>query len=170
MSIVVVRHAEPDIAPEVPPGGWPLSETGRQAARQLRSRLPQAGVWISSTESKAYETLLCASDGSIPIAQDDRFDEVHRNEPFDADFAARRRAWVQGHLDERHAGWEQPEEAAARFDLAVSNHRIESDPLVVASHGMVITAWLVHSRRWLSPQDAGEFWADMAFPDFIEVD
>lgn len=75
-----------------------------------------------------------------------------------------------GQLDDRHTGWESPEEAAERFDVAVREHAADADALVVATHGMVLTAWLVHGRRWLAPEGAGSFWDQMHFPEVIRVD
>lgn len=117
MRILLVRHAEPQASPVLAPGQWSLSIAGRAAAKDLRHRLPATGLWVTSTEVKAYETLLCARAAGQPmITQDPRFDEVRRIEPFDDDFRARRRAWVEGHLDERHRGWETPLEARGVVD------------------------------------------------------
>ncbi len=171
MRILIVRHAEPDAVPADDPRTWRLSAAGRTAARRLRPRLPREGRWVSSTEAKAHETLLCAAGREpIAVARDAGFDEVRRDEPFDEDFLARRLAWVSGEPDERHAGWETPQEAAARFGLALARHTAPDAPLVVASHGLVITAWLVHGRGRLDPSDAGRFWQNLAFPDVVELD
>lgn len=95
MTLVLVRHAEPAVSPREDPRLWPLSPIGREAASQLHDRLPRTSRWISSTERKAYETLFCAGHSGIAVAQDRRFDEVRRDEPFDSDSNTRRRAWVQ---------------------------------------------------------------------------
>jgi broad specificity phosphatase PhoE len=171
MAILLVRHAEPEVVPSTDPRRWALSEAGREEAKKLGTRLPQCGLWLSSTERKAYETLLCAAGGrNVAIAQDPGFDEVHRDEPFDDQYEARRLAWVAGHLDERHAGWETPQETAARFEHAISEHAASGSPLVVASHGMAITAWLLHARRSLGQQGAPRFWKALALPDVIRVE
>lgn len=169
MTVRIVRHAEPEVVPGDDPRRWVLSQAGRSAARELRTRLPQTGVWVSSTEAKAHETLLCAADPDVVVAQDPRFDEVLRSEPFDEEFRARRRAWVRGDLGVEHTGWETPQEAAVRFGRAVAEHASGGTPLVIASHGMVITAWLVHGRHLLRPQEAADFWEAMAFPDVIDA-
>lgn len=170
MRILLVRHAEPQASPGADPQRWSLSEAGRSAATRLVSRLPATGRWVASTEVKAYETLLCArADEAFSIAQDARLDEVRRVEPFDDDFRARRRAWVEGRLDVRLAEWETPLEAAARFDEAVTDHSGRASTLVIGSLGMVLTAWLVHARGAVARQEAGGFWDAMAFPEVIEV-
>ena len=127
-------------------------------------------MWVSSTETKAHETLLCAGGHDGTVDQDPGFDEVRRDEPFDGDYEARRTAWVEGRLDERHEGWETPDVTAQRFDSAVAAHAASGAPLVIASHGMAMTAWLVHSRHVIAPDHAARFWRALAFPDVIEVD
>lgn len=169
MTVLLVRHAEPAASPAVDPSVWPLSDAGRNAASQLSQRLPRAGRWVASSERKAYETLLCAGHSSVAVTQDPRFDEVRRDEPFDDDFKARRRAWVEGRLDARHSGWESPQDASERFEDAVRGHSADAECLVVGTHGMVLTAWLVHARQQLEPSEAGSFWERMTFPDIIRV-
>lgn len=170
MRIFLVRHAQPQVSPAADPRDWPLSGPGRSAARYLRGRLPVAGLWVASTEVKAFETLSCAKpDEAIVITTDERFDEVNRLEPFDGDVTARRRAWVDDRLDERHSGWETPLEAAERFEAAVRDHSALGSPLVIGSHGMVLTAWLVHVRGAVNRQAAGAFWEAMAFPYVTEL-
>jgi len=170
LRILLVRHAEPQVSPTVDPRRWPLSEAGREAAGALLGRLPRTGRWVASSELKALETLQCARpDESVPVSQDDRFDEVRRIEPFDDDVVTRRRAWVDGRLDDRHRGWETPLEAAARFDEAVRDHAAAGPTLVVGSHGMVVTAWLVHARGTVAAQDAGAYWEGLGLPDVIEL-
>jgi broad specificity phosphatase PhoE len=170
VRIVLVRHAEPRASPTADPQQWPLSAAGRSAATSLRDRLPAMSRWLASTEVKAYETLRCARPHEAhAIIQDARFDEVRRIEPFDDDVSARRRAWVEGRLDERHSGWETPLEAAERFEAAVSEHSAIDPLLVIGSHGMVLTAWLAHVRGAVATQEAGAFWGALAFPDVIEL-
>ena len=45
----------------------------------------------------------------------------------------------------------------------------DAGALVVATHGMVLTAWLVHGRQRLAPGKAAAFWERMRFPDVIRV-
>lgn len=162
----------PKVSPTLDPALWPLSLEGRRAAQELRQRLPPtARVWVASQELKAFETLQCLSpkDGGA-ILQDARFNEVQRDEPFDDDFRSRRRAWVEGKLDARHTGWETPQDAARRVDEAVREFAARGYPLIIGSHGMVLTAWLVHRARVQSGAEAGMFWEALAFPDLVEID
>lgn len=107
----------PSPSPAAAPRSWPLSEEGRRDAERLRSRVrDDHRLWLSSEERKAVETLECLCPHTIRrVAQDARFNEVVRVEPFDDAFRSRRRAWVEGELDERHVGWESPPDGGRSF-------------------------------------------------------
>lgn len=166
MRLILVRHAMPVATPDAPPGSWPLSEEGTAAAGRLVALLPDDAYFVSSTERKAIETLVGRVEHS-----DARFDEVARgDEPFDGDFRRRRREWVEGTA---HDGWESQPAAATRFaeGVAAALDRAELDgraAAVIASHGMVLTNWLVHAG-YVPPAEAGEFWSDLRLPDCWQV-
>lgn len=66
-------------------------------------------------------------------------------------------------------GWETLPEVAQRFDEAV---RARSEPgreLVIGTHGMALTAWLIHCGRVEHGAAATRFWAALEFPDIVEV-
>lgn len=171
ITVVLVRHADPAATPDADPRRWPLSAEGRAAARRLQERLP-SGLWVASTETKARETLELAAGGAVPVPQDEGFDEVRREgEPFGEHFQAGRYAWIAGRHDERHTGWETRQQAADRFEDAVRRHAPDAAEgvLVVGTHGMVLTAWLVLVARRLDPEHATRFWTDLRLPDVIEV-
>lgn len=173
MDILLIRHARPEVSPSLPSSEWPLSVEGRAAAAVLAARLPSRASYVSSPERKAVETMRYAlSQDQDMIAEDARFGEVRRDgEPFDGDVTARRLSWVEGRLDERHYAWERASEAAARFDRGVQDHLKDGEgrPLVISTHGMICTAWLVHEGRIQQGRAAGEFWSGLGFPDLIRV-
>jgi len=95
---------------------------------------------------------------------DDNFGEVQRVEPFDDHHHSRRLAWVRNELDDRHIGWETPSQAAVRFQAGLD---AIDDDVVVATHGMVMTAWLV-ARGIVEPgQSAGACWIRLTFPALV---
>lgn len=169
---MLIRHAEPEASPSLDPAQWPLSSAGRRGARQLRRGVLLDGArWVSSEERKAVQTLQCLSpQRQGTIIEDGRFNEVRREEPFDGDFRSRRLAWVEGKLDGRHARWETRHEATSRFDAAVRTYARSGERLVIASHGMIMTAWLVSQGLVGAGEDAGRFWRSLRFPDLIDVD
>lgn len=164
--LILVRHAMPDAVPEVAPEHWRLSADGAAAARELVAGLPTGAYLVSSAEPKAWETLSGAGNS---VRRDPRFNEVRRTgEPWQGNFRELRRAYVEG---AGHPGWEPREQAAERFEAGVAAAREQAAgaPLVVATHGMVMTSWLV-VRGWLDPSAAGEFWAQLRFPDCHVLD
>lgn len=170
MSLVLVRHAMPAATPDQPPHQWPLSAQGREAAARLTPLLPREAQWVSSPEPKAAETLQIAAPGNQRLLTDAGFVEVHRPaEPFDDHVQERRRAWVEGRLDDRHTGWETPGQAAERFAAAIARHS-GGGVLVVGTHGMVLTAWLVEIGYVPAGRAAGNLWAGLRLPDAITVE
>ena len=116
----------------------------------------------SSREAKAIETLCLATGRDRHrLHIDDNFGEVQRVEPFDDHHHSRRLAWVRNELDDRHIGWETPSQAAVRFQAGLD---AIDDDVVVATHGMVMTAWLV-ARGIVEPgPSAGACWIRLTVP------
>ncbi len=160
--LYLVRHAMPEIRPEVPPAEWELGARSHRDARALAGRLPAGGLLVASAEPKARQTLEPAG----PVRTDERFNEVWRDEPYGGDFRARRLGYVTG---TDHPGWEPRDEAAARFAAGVRYwlSQVDGRPLVIASHGMAMTLWLTATGRVADP---GTFWAGLQFPDLVRVD
>ncbi|GAB3578506.1 histidine phosphatase family protein [Calidifontibacter terrae] len=171
MKVVLVRHAMPQLEADVRPEDWLLSPVGGAAATSLRALLPVEATWRSSPEPKARDTLRLAAP-TARIEQDPDFGEVRRDEPFAGDFRARRAAWIVGDLDDRHRGWESPQQVADRFAGALARAVVGADPelpVVIATHGMAMTAWLVRGVGVLPPQRAVQFWSELACPDVVTV-
>ena len=133
------------------------------AAQAIGPLLPAGAMLVSSDEPKAYDTLTAAAPGRR-IRADPRLREVARPlEPFDDDFRVARLAYVEG---DPPAGWEPPTQVAARIDAAVTDHRVDDRPLVLAGHGMAFTTWLAAHGLI---DDAPAFWLDLGFPDIFLV-
>jgi broad specificity phosphatase PhoE len=161
VTLILVRHALPIISPSAPPASWPLSPEGIRTAAALV--LPQEAYLVASTEPKAVQTV--SSFG--PVVQDERFGEIQREgEPFDGNFRELRLTYVEG-VD--HPRWEQRLDAVRRFDAAVADHvsLAGGRPVVVGTHGMVMTVWLT-ARIGLSTP--GAFWSQLLLPDAYAVD
>jgi broad specificity phosphatase PhoE len=166
--LYLVRHAMPVTRAEVPPETWHLGPEGRTAASALMRTLPPGPRLFSSDEPKALETV----GGSAGVTPDPRFREVTRpREEWEGNYLERRRRYVAG---TSHPGWELQADAAERFQAGVA--AIEHDeladgderPVVIATHGMVLTTWLV-SVGAVRQSRAAEFWSDLRFPDCFVV-
>jgi len=169
-ALILVRHARPQIEPDVPPPQWRLSAEGRAAAEALAGKLAhlRPAAAVASTEPKAIETAeILARAFGLPVARDPAFDE-HRREawPFEADPAAVTARVVRA-LSERGAsieGAEPGDLATQRFAAGLARHRVR--PLLVASHGTVLSLFLA-AHFGLNPV---ELWRSLAFPEALVLD
>ncbi|WP_309129262.1 histidine phosphatase family protein [Microbacterium sp.] len=164
--ITLVRHAMPVVDVAVDPAAWSLSAEGAAAASALH--LATDAVAVSSPELKALQTVALARGvATDEVAVDARFREVDRVEAVHDGFREARRAWVTGVLDSRHEGWEHPDAAARRFHEGLLAHPAEH--LVVGTHGMVLTAWMV-ARGLVAPgAPAAAFWEALGLPAVVEL-
>jgi broad specificity phosphatase PhoE len=165
-SVVLVRHAMPVMAPEVPAERWRLDTEGRAAARALARALPRALFAVTSDEPKARQTaeeLVDVCGGTLTV--DARVAETRRPQAWDVDFAERARQFVAGR---QHAGWEPQRAVVGRFDAAVREAIDASHgaPVVVVTHGQAMTLWL---RSVRAVDDGPRFWSELAFPDAWSV-
>jgi len=176
MRLVLVRHAMPEIDPTVPAHRRRLGADGRAAAWALGPLLPASAYLVASDEPKAAMTLADAARDAADVVVDADFGEVRRPDGWVSDHREWARAYVAACVpsagarpaDGVHDGWEVPAAVAARFEAAVARHaeRAGRRTLVVGTHGMAMTVWLV-TRVDLDP--AG-IWAALRFPDMIDVD
>jgi hypothetical protein len=161
--IILVRHAMPNLDPEIDPALWTLSADGVAAARPIGPLVPADAVLVSSDEPKAFGTLTAAAP-ERPVNADPRLREVARpREPFRDDFRAARLAYVAGQPPD---GWEPPVAVVARIDATVADHRRPGRPLVLAGHGMAFTTWLAAHGLIADPQ---AFWSELRLPDVLVV-
>src|SRR4051794_38807245 len=73
-SLLLIRHAAPEIDPARPAAAWSLSEAGRGAARALGTQLSVDAV-VCSPEPKALQT---AAAFDVPLTVDARLREHDR--------------------------------------------------------------------------------------------
>lgn len=164
--LVLLRHAMPLTSPDVLPEQWELGDEGRSGARELAPALPADAYYAASDEPKAYQTAeeIAALRGGT-VVRDARLGEVRRPFVWGEDYRRIRREYVEG---ADHNGWESRAAVVARFTAAVQDHAAAAAaPLVLASHGMALTVWLVSVLSLPAP---GAFWADLRFPDAIAID
>ena len=166
-TVTFLRHALPEVDPQAQPSEWALTQDGAEAAKALD--VSRNAQFISSPERKALQTVALASGLSEDtVVTDPAFREVDRIEVVHDGYRAARRAWVSGVLDHQHEDWESPESAANRVSDAL--RRYDSPHLVVGTHGMVLTAWLVSSGL-VEPGDlAAAFWERLPFPAVVTVE
>jgi len=161
--LTLVRHAMPHVDLTAPPHTWQLSDDGARAARALV--LPSPHHLVASDEPKAIQTIAWAGD----VATDVRFSEIaRRTDERSAGWRELRRRYVSG--EDIH-GWKLQADVATRFNSAMIFHlRVAAAShchLVVATHGMALTAWL-GSLSLVA--DRVSFWDELRLPDVLAVD
>lgn len=157
----------PATDPDLEPSQWPLSAEGRAATIELSRRAPEGARLLSSDERKAIETAQLVG-GRDPEC-DCRFGEISRpGEPFDEVSRERRAAWIRGEPDGRHAGWESSREAARRFASGIGDY--SDAELLIATHGMVMVAWLIEVGQLKVGGAAERYWSGLAFPELVTVE
>lgn len=160
-GLILVRHAMPDVVPDVPPAEWRLSADGLVQARRLAAALPFDAMLVSSAEPKARQTL----ESLGPVATDARFNEVARDEPFGGNFREVRAKYVGGTA---YTSWEAQAAVSARFKAGVDEWiaRAGARPLIIATHGMAMTTWLA---TVVTMADPVAFWRGLIFPDAFVI-
>jgi broad specificity phosphatase PhoE len=141
--VILVRHAMPEVDPEVPHHLWELGPEGRAAARALAKSV-EGGRVVTSDEPKALQTAEEIARGEIVV--DAGWREVGRPTAWDQDYRAKARRYLAG---ERLEGWEPREEAEARVRAAAPGD-------IVVTHGLAMTLYLGQGVR---------FWEELRFPD-----
>jgi broad specificity phosphatase PhoE len=118
---------------------------------------------IASTERKAIETAEALADAR-DIAAFEEFREVRK--PWFDEADDHRAAAARYLAGEALADWEPLAEAAGRFQAGIDAHRGVED-LVIATHGIVMSAWLTTVA---DVPDPFRFWSELRMPDTWEVD
>jgi broad specificity phosphatase PhoE len=172
-KLILIKHASPQIDPDVPPERWDLSEQGRgrcaALAKALRPYLP--AVIVSSSEPKASQTAeLVAAELGVAVKQgDDLFEHDRSRVPHmpGREFISMMELLFR-RPGELILGDETADEAADRFERAVEQV-VSANPqgnIAIVSHGTVIALLLER-------QGAGrgfQIWRDMGLPSFAVLE
>jgi ribonuclease H / adenosylcobalamin/alpha-ribazole phosphatase len=170
--LVLVRHAQVRLDPELPPRLWRLTDEGRRDAQRLARLELIAGVdaVVTSPEPKARETaepIAAAAGIELRVEPDLREAERGASRVDDrAGFVAQVDAWLGGRPV---PGWEAREAAASRIVAAVTRLLDEvPGELVLVSHGTVLSLYLA----WLRGQERVDLaeWEAIPLPGLVVVD
>ena len=172
-KLILVKHAAPQVVPELPPEQWHLSEEGRARcdtlARALRPFAP--AVVVSSEELKAKETaeILGTRLGVPHHTAPDLHEHDRSNVPHMAsrEFISMVELFFR-RTDELVLGDETAVAALSRFRSAVDEVLIEhpAGNVAVVSHGTVI-ALLLES---LGRRRGFDVWRAMKLPSYAVLD
>ncbi len=172
-KLILIKHALPEIVPEVPAPQWHLSEAGRVQANLLADWLTDVctAVIVTSREPKATQTAtILSTQLGCPYVEAENLHEHDRtNEGWlaDAEFRSRVRE-MMAEPARLMFGLETADDAMSRFargvDSVLKDH--PSGNVAIVAHGTVIS--LLVSRR--CGVDAFGLWDRLELPSVVEVE
>lgn len=169
--IYLIRHASPQIQPELPARAWPLSKRGIDEARALAGLARGWGLQAlyTSAEPKARATaLLVAEATGLDVNVVDGLEELRFGDWIqNADQFGEAVRAILTRPDVAFRKAETASAAAARFSTALETIGRGRLPAAVVSHGRVLTAYLAAAFRL---DDAFELWRSMPMPGWLRID
>jgi broad specificity phosphatase PhoE len=172
-KLILVKHAPPQIDPEVPSPRWVLSPVGRDRCEWLATEFEAQGVTriYSSLEPKALETAALAAT-RLGLEVHPRRD-LHENDRTGLGFGApdefrqRMRRFFEA-PSELVVGVETAGAALERFEAAITALASEAreQTLAVVTHGTVLTL-LVAKHNPIAPFD---FWDFLTLPSYVVLE
>lgn len=172
-TVLLVRHATPEIVPEQPARTWSLSAEGRRRCAPLAERLASYGptVIVTSEEPKASETAhQIAQRLAVPVVSAPNLHEHEReNTPWYPSKAAFD-AVVAGFFARPHElvfGEETADRARERFTSAVYAvlRQHQDDTIVIVTHGTVLSLFVA----WHTDAEPLPVWREMGLPAFVAL-
>ncbi len=169
--LVLIRHARPEIDPDIPANEWGLSPEGRVACPRLAQALRhlKTQVVIASEEPKAAETgELVAQALNLPFQTAPGLHEHDRgNVIFEGDqavFLANVRRFFEK-PDQLVYGAETAHAACQRFTQAVHSSIADfpDRTVAIATHGTVMSLFVAQ----YNPIDVVDFWGQLKLPDAV---
>lgn len=174
-TLILIKHAMPEIVENAPAATWQLGEAGRMATRQLAPRLSlyNIGAMVASQEPKAAETgQILANALEIPFETLPGLHE-HQRETV---------GWLERSAFEAgvRSLFETPENpgfgeetgvmACARFTKAVERaleKQARVDTLAIATHGTVIALFCAAKDNRI---DGFLLWRLLQLPAYVVLD
>jgi len=169
-SIILIRHSDPEVRPDVPYEEWDLSEYGRQSCISLakRIRIFQPVEVVTSREQKAIQTgTILAQILEIPSTTAAGLHEHERDGK-----GILSRISFETKLKEFYEqpsklvfGRETAEQALRRFSIAITGV-IDCHPtgnVAIVAHGTVISLWATS----IIGGDPFAFWKRLGLPAFV---
>lgn len=171
-TLILIRHSESKLDPNLPPHQWGLTAFGRRLCVPLAAKLKmyQPGIVVTSDEPKALETgeILAESLG-LPCRSAPGLHE-HRREVgkiVDREIFLSRLANLFASPKEVIFGLESANQALNRFSEAIQAV-MDSCPersVAIVSHGTVMSLYY----GAVTGSDSYQFWRQLGLPGFYTV-
>lgn len=172
-KLVLVRHSQPEIKPDIPAAKWKLSELGRRRAESLAGGLRHYranAIWCSP-EPKAKETAQIIGRAlEVPLRVADGLEEHHRpNVPFFQSTQEFEQAVEEFFSKPTRLvlGSETATQARDRVTTAI-DAVLEggTEDAIVVTHGTVMALYLAR----IANVEPMRFWRELETPCFVEVE
>lgn len=171
-KLILIKHARPQVDPDVSSENWTLSEEGREKCAPLAEDLQNFdfGSIVSSSEPKAIETAQIISKLlAKPVRTgNDLFEHDRSNVPHmeSREFISMVALFFK-EPDRLVLGNETADEAYERFGAAVDEIvAAETGDVAIVTHGTVLA--LLAERR--AKQDPFAVWRRMGLPSFLVME
>jgi len=172
VKIILVRHAQTNIEPEVNSTQWTLSDDGRQAAARLASSAIFEGsdAIYSSLQPKAIETAEIIGQAlRMPAGQEEGLAELSSvTSGFIDDYAGTVHRLYAGEIESINGG-ETLDQALERFNRAVGSiatKHVDEDKIVIVSHANVLSLFTAQ----YSDREAIDLHNTITMPDVAVLD
>jgi broad specificity phosphatase PhoE len=147
-KLYLITHACTRQIPNVDAATWHLNDEGRRQAAALARQPFWKGVdrLLLSSEPKTRLTVApLLQEKSLPVEEDDRFDELRRTPEWTYDYTARV-AELFRRPQESVAGWERAADALTRFcaGIAAWTCRHPQETLALVGHGLTFSLYRAH--------------------------
>jgi broad specificity phosphatase PhoE len=170
-KLILVKHAAPEVVPDVSSEQWRLSDRGRASCASLAEALRphRPSVIVSSEEPKASETGgLVAQQLGVPCGTaPDLHEHDRRGVPHmrSGEFISHVELMFRKR-DQRVLGHESADEALRRFRDALRDvlARHPEETVAVVSHGTVIALYVAEHTK---DHTAFELWRKLGLPSFV---
>ena len=171
--LILIKHARPQVDPQVPSERWILGEEGRAGAARLADRLRSYSFtrMVASREPKAVQTARIVGDAlGRPVEEaNDLFEHDRSNVPhMDSRAFISMVALFFKQPERLVLGEETADEAYERFATAV-DQVIADQPdgdVAVMTHGTVIALFAGRRAR----QEPFALWRRMGLPSFLVLE
>jgi len=172
-TLILAKHAMPELVAAMPPRDWRLGPDGEAQARALALRLREHSpvALVSSEEPKAQRTAeLVGAELGVPFSTRAGLEEFDRPALplLTSNEHARLNAPIFTQPTRRVLGRESGAEAARRFEAALAallETERSSETLGIISHGTVIALLIAAHNRL----DGFELWKELSCTAFVVV-
>lgn len=173
-TLLLARHSQPVVDPELPSANWPLSTPGRRRALALAASLARQRPTrvVTSPERKARETAEIV--GAVLRLEVEVIEDLREHARPSLPFADSREAFARAIT----VAFARPEEtlyggesvAAARTRFAAAVERLLASPRaetpLLVTHGTVLAAFAAH----LAGIDPAPLWRGLDLPSWLALD